>query len=484
MPRPLEVEISLDLPLTGSSTYYYLSDESHVGANGRFYHGFIIGRPKIKMAPTSGGFIQMTSGGITLVNRPNDSDHPFSGSNYTTILATPGPYYIGIKFDESYNLFEGMVSLQSITNEEMRLSVKPIRTTSGLNIGPVNSDLNDEQINFFFGAIHDQPVPLIDASQFDSVTGTAIGFQNLTTSTGTVKIDGTTRTPDAWSAINGDVGSTVSGGSARYNANYTTSNKRSVSGTGAKWATTPAMTASGTTIGDFADQIAHIMANTITSDSLYVLETATVNKDKIGTPPDSTIIISQESDILNLLSTVMPGVNYQFYIAPNQTDGNRTLFLIDKDNTPGTSSAFYHALSDFEIIEIVIRAPKEIRNISLKYTDYFWSGTDLESQELGSVFSLGASGSDISLNALADDSSQASAVSSMLTSIKNVLIKPTVKAKITGLKSSWRPGDRIVFDRRIEQVHVDMKVRSIEWDSVALETIIEGEATITDLVQS
>jgi hypothetical protein len=484
MPRPLEVEISLDLPLTGSSTYYYLSDESHVGANGRFYHGFIIGRPKIKMTPTSGGFIQMTSGGITLVNRPNDSDHPFSGSRYTTILATPGPYYIGIKFDESFNLFEGMVYLQSITNEEMRLSLKPIRTTSGLNIGPTSSDLNDEQINFFFGAIHDQPVPLIDASHFDSVTGTAIGFQNLTTSTGTVKIDGTTRTPDAWSAINSAVGSSVSGGSARYNANYTTSNKRSVSGTGANWKTTPAMTASGTTIGDFADQIAHIMANTITSDSLFVLETATVNKDKIGTPPNSTIIISQESDILNLLSSVMPGVNYQFYIAPNQTDGNRTLFLIDKDNVPATSSAYYHALSDFEIIEIVIRAPKEIRNISLKYTDFFWSGTDLESQELGSVISLGSSGSDISLNALADDSSQASAVSSMLTNIKNVLIKPTVKAKIAGLKSNWRPGDRIVFDRRIEQVHVDMKVRSIEWDSIALETIIEGEAAITDLVQS
>ena len=484
MPRPLEVEITMDLPLAGGSVYYYLSDESHVGANGRFYHGYIIGRPKIKMAPTSGGFVQMTSGGITLVNRPNDSDHPFGGSRYTTILSTPGPYYIGIRFDEAYNLFEGMVFLQSITSDEMKLSVKPIRTTSGLNIGPASSDLNDEQVNFFFGAIHDQPVPLIDASQFDSVTGTAVGFQNLTTSTGTVKIDGTTRSPDAWSAINDAVGSSMAGGSARYNADYTSSSKRSVSGTGAKWATTPAMTASGTTIGDFADQIAYIMTNTITSDSLYVLETATVDKNKIGTPPDSTIVIKSESDILNLLSSVMPGVNYQFYIAPNQTDGNRTLFLIDKDNVPGTSSDYYHALSDFEIIEIVIRAPKEIRNISLKYTDYFWTGTDLNSQELGSVTSLGSSGSDISLNALADDSSQSSAVSSMLTSIKNVLIKPTVKAKIAGLQSTWRPGDRVVFDRRTEQVHVDMKVRGIEWDSVAMETSIEGEATITDLVQS
>ena len=151
---------------------------------------------------------------------------------------------------------------------------------------------------------------------------------------------------------------------------------------------------------------------------------------------------------------------------------------------PGTGSDYYHALSDFEIIEIVIRAPKEIKNISLKYTDYFWSGTDLESQELGSVISLGASGSDISLQALADESSQSSTVSTMLTNIKNVLIKPTVKAKIAGLKSTWRPGDRVVFDRRTEQVHVDMKVRGIEWDSVAMETSIEGEATITDLVQS
>ena len=378
-----------------------------------------------------------------------------------------------------------MVFLQSITSDEMKLSVKPIRTTSGLNIGPAGSDLNDEQVNFFFGAIHDQPVPLIDASHFDSITGSAVGFQNLTTSTGTVKIDGTTRAPDAWSAINEDAGSIfMSGGSARYNADYTSSSHRSVSGTGAKWATTPAMTASGTTIGDFADQIAHIMANSITSDSLYVLETATVDKNKIGTPPDSTIVITSESDILNLLSSVAPGVNFQFYIAPNQTDGNRTLFLIDKADVPGTSSDYYHALSDFEIIEIVIRAPKEIRNISLKYTDYFWTGTDLNSQELGSVTSLGASGSDISLKALADDSSQASAVSTMLTNIKNVLIKPTVKAKIAGLQSTWRPGDRVVFDRRTEQVHVDMKIRGIEWDSAALETVIEGEATITGLVQS
>jgi len=474
----------MDLPLAGGSVYYYLSDESHVGANGKFYHGFILGRPKIKMSSTSGGFIQMTAGGITLVNRPNDADHPFGGSRYATILATPGPYYIGIKFDEAYNLFEGMVFLQSIANNEMKLSVNPIRST-GLNIYTADSDLNDGRVNFFFGAIHEQPVPLIDASNFDSVTGTAVGFQNLTTSTGTVKIDGTTRVPDAWSAINEDAGSIhMSGGSARYNADYTSSSKRSVSGTGAKWATTPAMTASGTTIGDFADQIAHIMTNTITSDSLYVLETATVDKNKIGTPPDSTIIISQESDILNLLSSVMPGVNYQFYIAPNQTDGNRTLFLIDKDNVPGTSSDYYHALSDFEISEIVIRAPKEIKRISLNYTDHYWSGTDLISQQLGSHITLGASGSDISLQALADDFSQFSDVSTMLTSIKNILIKSTVKAKIAGLQSTWRPGDRVVFDRRTEQVHVDMKVRGIEWDSVAMETSIEGEATITDLVQS
>ena len=55
-----------------------------------------------------------------------------------------------------------MVWLQSINNNEMRLAVKPIRTTSGQNIGTNSSDLNNQKINFFFGAIHDQPVPLID----------------------------------------------------------------------------------------------------------------------------------------------------------------------------------------------------------------------------------------------------------------------------------------------------------------------------------
>ena len=114
----LEVEIEMVTPTTdnpaGTNAKFYISDHGHIGANGEYYHGFIQRAPNLKLQDTGSGQIEMSGATIVISNEPNNPNHPFGQSNYAKILSDNGPYYIGIKYQSVYNLFEGQLFIQTL----------------------------------------------------------------------------------------------------------------------------------------------------------------------------------------------------------------------------------------------------------------------------------------------------------------------------------------------------------------------------------
>ena len=246
----------------------------------------------------------------------------------------------------------------------------------------------------------------------------------------------------------------------------------------------------GRTIAEFAETMAYISspADThiprLTNDKFYILETETIDTNKAPSPPNLSFVWDKgRLTTLQALRLVTFASNYQFFILPSQTNGNRTLFLIDKANAPASSSAFYNTVSEKDILSLVIRGPEEIKSIKGNYEYYRWQGTDLIETKGSSSTNLGPTGKDVSFDALITNPSQQTNLTNFLNAMKAFYEKPTLNVEINDLHDEWRPGDRVVFNRRDEFVNVDMIIRSIEWNFNDLTTTIEGDATLTPYVQ-
>ena len=155
----------------------------------------------------------------------------------------------------------------------------------------------------------------------------------------------------------------------------------------------------------------------------------------------------------------------------------------DVANAPASSSAFYNTISENDILSLVIRGPEEIKTIIGQYEYYRWQGTELIEQGGRSGVNLGSTGKEVNFEALISNQSQISNLTNVLNAMKAFYEKPTLSVEINDLHDEWRPGDRVVFNRRDEFVNVDMIIRSIEWDFNDLTTTIEGDATLTPYVQ-
>ena len=389
----LEVEIEMITPTdsdpAGTNAKFYVSDHSHIGANGEYYHGFIQKAPTLKLQDSGSGQIEMSGASIVLSNEPNNADHPFGQSNYTKILNDTGPYYIGIKYQTAYNLFEGQLYIQAIDSESIRCNVKSIRPTDS---GPVfdteqdgiSGTDSDLVSGFIWGDVVDWKVERdnSDVGSWDAIGGvavqTALYYYNIVNSAPSIKVGGNASlwasTGNRFDANASDDGSADAQLGASQNiTDYNDSTQFSFSGTGVKNRFLSSGTnraTAGRTIAEFAETMAYISsaADThvprITNDKFYILETDTIDTNKAPSPPNLSFIWDKGIiTTLEALRLVSFAANFQFFILPSQTNGNRTLFLIDRANAPASSSAFYNTVSENDILSLVIRGPEEIKSI-------------------------------------------------------------------------------------------------------------------------
>ena len=507
----LEIEIEMVTPTNddpaGTNAKFYVSDHAHIGSNGEFYHGFVTKTPKLKMSDTGSGEIQMNGGSLTMTNEPNNSNHPFGGSNYSKILSDTGPYYVGVKAEGNYNLFEGQLFIQSIDSNNISCSLKSIRSTDSgpifdttkTGIGSVDGDAIN---GFIWGDVVDWEVleNSSEAGDFDTISGAAVQsvlyFYNIMTgATPTIKVNSNGSTWTGTGSVRFDARSDDDGGSdnalGAYQStnNYSDDTQYSFSGTGVKNRFSSSglnRTTAGRTVLEFAETMAYIMSASdthiprITNDKFYIIETSTVDSNKASSPPNLSFVWELGNITANdALRKACFASNFSFFIMPSQTDGNRTLFLINKANEPSTSSDYYHAISENDVLDIMIRGPEEIRSIKGNYPYYRWQNNKLIETKGSSTQFLSSTGKDISFDALISNDSQASTLTTAINAMKAIYEKPTISAKIDGFQESWRPGDRVVFNRRDEFVKVDMIIRSIEWNATEEVTTIEGEATLS-----
>ena len=509
----LEVEIEMVTPTdsdpAGTNAKFYVSDHSHIGANGEYYHGFIQIAPNLKLQDSGSGQIEMSGAFIVLSNEPNNADHPFGQSNYTKILSDTGPYYIGIKYQTAYNLFEGQLFIQAIDSESIRCNVKSIRPTDS---GPVwnttqegiSGTSSDLVSGFIWGDVVDWKVERdnSDVGSWDTIGGvavqTALYFYNIVNSAPSIKVGGNeiqwSTTGNRFDANASDDGSQDAQLGASQNiTDYNDGTQFSFSGTGIKNRFLSSGTnraTAGRTIAEFAETMAYISsaADThiprLTNDKFYILETETIDTNKAPSPPNLSFVWDKGIiTTIEALRLVAFASNYQFFILPSQTNGNRTLFLIDNANAPASSSAYYNTVSENDILSLVIRGPEEIKSIKGNFEYYRWQGAELVETKGRSTLFLNATGKEVSFDALITNPSQQTNLTNFLNAMKTFYEKPTLSVEVNDVHDEWRPGDRIVFNRRDEFVNVDMIIRSIEWNFNNLTTTIEGDAPLTPYVQ-
>ena len=127
----------LEVVLTVSGSDYYLSDVAHIGQDGNFYQEWIVEPPKLKLGPVKGGHVAPQIGGFRIAKDLIDSNHPFFGSRFTTVLATPGPYVMKLYHGTKYPLFEGSITLSGISDQFMDFSIQPKEHLNGAGNVPV-----------------------------------------------------------------------------------------------------------------------------------------------------------------------------------------------------------------------------------------------------------------------------------------------------------------------------------------------------------
>ena len=113
-----------------SDAVYYVSDTPSTWKNDRFYQPYIISPPFIELGDYDAGWLNVNVGNLQLVNRPNDSSHPFSGANYTALLSSPATAIPVILRYNGKQLLDGTAILNNLTPEflSFQLEAKVQRT--------------------------------------------------------------------------------------------------------------------------------------------------------------------------------------------------------------------------------------------------------------------------------------------------------------------------------------------------------------------
>ena len=107
-----------------SDTTYFVADEPGSHTTSQFYQPFISDPPTIQLGDYDQGFLTVVVGSLQLVNRPSDSKHPFSGANYSALIANPMTA-IPVTFRHNGRpIFEGSAILNQFNTDFLRFQIE------------------------------------------------------------------------------------------------------------------------------------------------------------------------------------------------------------------------------------------------------------------------------------------------------------------------------------------------------------------------
>lgn len=466
--------MALEIMITLGGSDYYLSDEGHSGASfgategSQYYFPFVAIPPRLTWGPTGGGYITVQAGWLSLVNKPYDSNHPFSGTNYRNLLSDAGTTTnlptIAIKDQTKYSIFDGTLVFNNLNSEVINFTIEGLDYDNYLAEGTVtDSDSDTQVIPWPFGYVNTVPAYVYKGSQvwangassthpgfskyglaiFEGNTTSATRYTSGTTSCSATEFDGQSATP-AYS--NGIVH--VSG--------YGTERSGDVNASLA---------------GDKTSTLGDLLTYTATDIGLSYIDTS-----KTSTHTDTlSIWQTKKIQVLDLFSKVCQSTNHQFYIARKQSgtgEGEYVMVLIDRANNPTANQLLAE-----NIVSSSYRISAPLASVTLRMNWVDLSGP--ETNTLDMVSTNLSYGKQIVYKNYYGTNKVAYGSQAKVDAIRDIDKKPTASVVLDGIQDTAKPGDRFTFTREQDQITVDMLVRSISWNWATRQTTLEGDAALS-----
>lgn len=466
--------MALEIMITVGGSDYYISDEGHSGASfgatsgSQYYFPFVAKPPRLTWGPTNGGYISVQAGTLSLVNKPYDSNHPFSGTNYRNLLSDAGTTTnlptIAIKDSTKYAIFDGSLVFNNLNSEVINFSVEGLNYDNYLAEGTVtDSDSDTQVIPWPFGYVNTVPGFVYKGSQvwangassthpgfskygltiFEGNTTSAIRYTSGTTACSATEFDGQSATP-AYS--NGIV---------------------HVSGYGTKRSGNVNASLAGDKTSTLGDLLTYIAADI----GLSYIDTS---KTSISTDTLS-IWQTEKIQVLDLFSKVCQATNHQFFIARNQSgtgEGEYVMALIDRANNPTANQ-----LLSQNIVSSSYRISAPLASVTLRMNWVALSGP--ETNTLDMVSNNLSYGKQIVYKNYYGTNKVAYGSQARVDAIRDIEKKPIASVVLDGIQDTTKPGDRFTFTREQDQITVDMLARSITWDWGTRQTTLSGDANLS-----
>jgi hypothetical protein len=466
--------MALEIMITVGGSDYYISDEGHSGASfgtttgSQYYFPFVAKPPRLTWGPTNKGYISVQAGTLSLVNKPYDSNHPFSGTNYRNLLSDAGTTTnlptIAIKDSTKYAIFDGSLVFNNLNSEVINFSVEGLNYDNYLAEGTVtDSDSDTQVIPWPFGYVNTVPAFVYKGSQvwangassthpgfskfglaiFEGNTLAATRYTSGTTACSATEFDGQSATP-AYS--NGIV---------------------HVSGNGTKRSGDVNASLAGDKTSTLGDLLTYISADI----GLSYIDTS---KTSISTDTLS-IWQTEKIQVLDLFSKVCQATNHQFFIARKQSgtgEGEYVMALIDRANNPTANQ-----LLTENIISSSYRILAPLASVTLRMNWVSLAGP--ETNTLDMVSTNLSYGKQIVYKNYYGTNKVAYGSQARVDAIRDIEKKPIATVVLDGIKDTTKPGDRFTFTRKQDQITVDMLARSITWDWDKRQTTLTGDANLS-----
>ena len=468
--------MALEIMITVGGSDYYVSDEGHTGASfgttsgSQYYFPFVAVPPRLTLGPTDGGYIQVQSGNLSLVNRPYDTNHPFSGTNYRNLLSDAGSTSnvptIAIKDSTKYAIFDGTLIVSNFNAETINFLIEPKEFDFYLAEGTVTDSTGSTvSIPFGFGQISFMPnYPYKGSDVFANGTSKHPIFSGVVTpvlreatssggTAGTALYSSFTPTATTLTGSGGTAyglgGLLVSGRTTKVNGDPTDA---------------------GDVLSGRIDTFAEYMAADLGLSTNYDTTKASAHEaDAIG------IWQTEKIKSLDLYSKVSYSINHQFFIQKNQSNGNDTLYLVDRNNNPTATE-----LTEQEIISSTYRILKPLGVVIFTRRNYQFNDAYITESTLTNTSENLPTGRTINVhNYWRGTSKLFPPVQSDLDEFRDIEKKPIATVTLEGIKDTYTPGDRFTFNRKQDQVKVDLLTRSITWDWANRQTTLSGDATLS-----
>lgn len=439
-------QLSIRITVDGSD--YYVSNEEFMSSEAILHYPYVISAPVVTLGTNRGGWLQYSGGGFTLESRPIDGTHPFGGPRYTGDLLNVGATYpVAINFGVlGYDWLTGVGVLESITQDQLRFSLYP----DEYSFSPVSTvtdvDGNTVVNPWAYGAVT-HATPLIRRTS-SSTTDTWWNPTGLTSGL-TLYEDGTALSISATSTVITATDYSVDEGEVSLSSS------------------------SSKTLEDFFDYVATSLSLPITA--------ADTTKASSASSYGVKLYWTKQDPLIEIASQVAEAFNHIFYIAPDtdRTDNARTLFLVDRANTPSS----YITLEEDLILEASYTLGFPLGGVSGSFTVNTPEAGKLVAKEVQFRAENKPVGREENAPVFADSYGDAAQVVGRLEAIRDIDKKPVVSVTVPEIQVGYRPGDRFKFSREQDFLSADMIARKITFNFKDETTTLEGDATLTAYVR-